>query len=302
LTSSTEGILEASVSTSAQTVLSSLTPLDVKVMDAIIRRASSATTFLTVFKAYNAVLKEFNLNAEEDVIYYKFLLKLGVVKGLTWGDKWAAAKSQHGYQEEELSARRNSGIRYNNSILPRITTNWDPLNKGFVENAESVNPDTKSWMFNDGYLDPRQAMLHPAVSRHDNTKPSLHSYTKNKSNITTVVHSEPSTSSTLIQTPLRVFGSNSNVSSRLRQGKLLNGGFITQPQRLSCAKPASKSFDDQQENDAWTKLRLAGHEQVADDFHIRNLVVKCFDVWRRGAHWISVFILHHILSVILTIN
>ncbi|CAE6485554.1 unnamed protein product, partial [Rhizoctonia solani] len=78
-----------------QVSLQQITPENVQVLDAIIERApATAKDFVNVYKAYNTVLQERGLDPSEDVIYYEFLLKIGLLKGAEWGDKWAAAKVQ----------------------------------------------------------------------------------------------------------------------------------------------------------------------------------------------------------------
>ena len=87
-----------SITSSISAALSGLSPRDVELIDEIIERSPpSATTFLTVFKAYNEVLQERGIDAANDVVYYKILLKLGVVKGKDWGTKWRTVKAQQGY-------------------------------------------------------------------------------------------------------------------------------------------------------------------------------------------------------------
>ncbi|KAF8602674.1 hypothetical protein BDV93DRAFT_184895 [Ceratobasidium sp. AG-I] len=82
-------------STSSVQSLQQITLDDVQVIDAIIERApATAKAFVAVYKAYNAVLQERGLDPSEDVVYYEFLLKIGLFKGAEWGDKWAAAKAQ----------------------------------------------------------------------------------------------------------------------------------------------------------------------------------------------------------------
>lgn len=82
-------------STSSVQSLQQITLDDVHVIDAIIERApATAKAFVPVYKAYNAVLQERGLDPSEDVVYYEFLLKIGLFKGMDWGDKWAAAKAQ----------------------------------------------------------------------------------------------------------------------------------------------------------------------------------------------------------------
>ncbi|KII88582.1 hypothetical protein PLICRDRAFT_698940 [Plicaturopsis crispa FD-325 SS-3] len=75
-----------------------LTPEDVDFLDSVIERAGlAATTFLTVFKAYNDVLHERGMDPQNEVVYYGKLLKLGTLKGRNWGDKWNLIKLQQGY-------------------------------------------------------------------------------------------------------------------------------------------------------------------------------------------------------------
>ncbi|THH07437.1 hypothetical protein EW145_g3380 [Phellinidium pouzarii] len=93
-------ITVSSATSSASAALSGLSSKDVQLIDEIIERSPpSATTFLTVFKAYNEVLHERGMDAANDVVYYKILLKLGVVKGHDWGSKWETVKVQLGYGE-----------------------------------------------------------------------------------------------------------------------------------------------------------------------------------------------------------
>lgn len=93
-------------STASSTLpLSALTEEHIDVLDDIISRTPHATTFLAVFNAYKEVLQERGINEEDDVIYYGFLLKLGVVKGKDWDTRWNTVKG-----EVRGSADR-SGIR-----------------------------------------------------------------------------------------------------------------------------------------------------------------------------------------------
>jgi protein SFI1 len=74
--------------------LRDLTADDVELLDAVIERAGpSATTFLTVFKAYSEVLTDRGLDPHE-VVYYGKLLKLGTMKGRNWGEKWEKVKAE----------------------------------------------------------------------------------------------------------------------------------------------------------------------------------------------------------------
>ena len=86
--------------------LATLTPDEIEFLDAVISRApASATTFIHIFKAYNEVISERGLDAENEVDYYKKLLKIGTLKGENWASKWRAVKAQNGYIATSTPAR-----------------------------------------------------------------------------------------------------------------------------------------------------------------------------------------------------
>jgi hypothetical protein len=50
--------------------------------------ATDGTSFLSIFKAYDLVLKARDIDPAKDRVYFKFLLKLARVQGATWTDKY----------------------------------------------------------------------------------------------------------------------------------------------------------------------------------------------------------------------
>lgn len=87
-----------SSATSVVPELIGLSPEDVEFIDTVIRKAGdTATTFLTIFKAYNDTLQERGIDPQHEVVYYGKLLKLGTLKGRNWGQKWDMVKKQQGY-------------------------------------------------------------------------------------------------------------------------------------------------------------------------------------------------------------
>ncbi|KAI0316688.1 Sfi1 spindle body protein-domain-containing protein [Amylostereum chailletii] len=96
-TSAVSDVSRSSIASTPE--LASLTPDEISFIEAVIGRASpSATTFLSVFKAYNDVLQERGLDPQNEVVYYGKLLKLGTLKGANWGEKWQMVKVQYGYK------------------------------------------------------------------------------------------------------------------------------------------------------------------------------------------------------------
>ncbi len=82
-----------SSATSTIIPLSELTPEQIEVIDAIIRRApENTTTFLAIYKAYEEVLEQRGIEATPDVNYYKILLQVGVIKAQYWRDRWRIAR------------------------------------------------------------------------------------------------------------------------------------------------------------------------------------------------------------------
>ncbi|KAI0637076.1 hypothetical protein C8Q77DRAFT_1215897 [Trametes polyzona] len=84
--------------------LTGLGPEEIDFIDEVISRApATASTFLTVFKAYNDVLQERGLDPQNEVVYYGKLLKIGTLKGKSWADKWNMVKEQQGYNAHKGS-------------------------------------------------------------------------------------------------------------------------------------------------------------------------------------------------------
>jgi len=91
--------------------LAGLSPDEVEFIESVIQRApATATTFLTVLKAYNDLLLERGLDPQNEVVYFGKLLKLGTVKSQTWKDKWDIIKDRHGYKPQPRANPRPSAI------------------------------------------------------------------------------------------------------------------------------------------------------------------------------------------------
>ncbi|KAL4254064.1 hypothetical protein ABKN59_002448 [Abortiporus biennis] len=122
--------------------LAALTPDEIEFIDAVIERSPpSATTFLTVFKAYNDILHERGVDPQNEVLYYGKLLKLGTLKGKNWGDKWDTVKQQQpGYasrstptkpirQSQPPPSKKTSQLPPRAQVLTRLTGTLQSLNR-----------------------------------------------------------------------------------------------------------------------------------------------------------------------------
>ncbi|OJT15746.1 hypothetical protein TRAPUB_4382 [Trametes pubescens] len=110
---------DSRASGSAVPELVGLGPEEIDFIDEVISRApASASTFLTVFKAYNDVLQERGLDPQNEVVYYGKLLKIGTLKGMSWADKWNMVKEQQGYASQGAQGGSKAGRR---THVPRTT-------------------------------------------------------------------------------------------------------------------------------------------------------------------------------------
>jgi len=77
--------------------LRNLSDADFELIDKIVNLAGESTTgHRTIFQAYNEVIASAQVDPQEVSLYSK-LLKLGLIPGGTWGDKWATVKSTRRY-------------------------------------------------------------------------------------------------------------------------------------------------------------------------------------------------------------
>jgi protein SFI1 len=67
---------------------------------------------LTVFKAYNDILNERGMDPQNEVVYYGKLLKLGTLKGKSWGDKWNMVKLQQGHRGDSASQKDSAELSH----------------------------------------------------------------------------------------------------------------------------------------------------------------------------------------------
>lgn len=241
-------------------VLASLSPEDAQVLDDIIAKAPSATTFTTIFKAYSEVLREKGLDPGEDVVYYKRLLKLGVIKGADWGTKWKTVKAQLPFVD-------NSSIRTRNSQKEFPSTSSSPFENDDVFLSTKIDEDTVTPISSNnlsfsGFKKPNLRRLkHP--TRH---KPKATSDTE--SSVFPVDGPQQTN---------RPFSGRSNP---------LNSSRVQSPVKHISGPP--KGVHPVNEKEAWKKVEETRLAREADYFRRQSLLSASFHTWRRGLEWIYV--------------
>ncbi|WVQ72636.1 hypothetical protein IAR50_002195 [Cryptococcus sp. DSM 104548] len=82
--------------------------VDLEVIEAIFERGRDATSFPQIFRPYTEVLQESGISPTDDSVYYNFLLKVGVIKAPTWGDKWDVWKAAHSHNLPSFQSHQAS--------------------------------------------------------------------------------------------------------------------------------------------------------------------------------------------------
>ncbi|WWC91644.1 uncharacterized protein L201_006590 [Kwoniella dendrophila CBS 6074] len=109
LTASSSSSRSKSTLTDSSSLLANV---DLEIVERIFERGKYATSFPQIFRPYTEVLQEYDISPTNDSTYYGFLLKVGVIKAATWGDKWSIWKATHSTSiispQESLLENENS--------------------------------------------------------------------------------------------------------------------------------------------------------------------------------------------------
>jgi len=295
---------------------------EIELIDSVIERAGpSATTFLTVFKAYNDVLTERGLDPHE-VTYYGKLLKLGTMKGKNWGDKWSIVKSRYDYQGSSASqnhshrktdapaiGRKNVSKRVIYRPKP-LSTLDDTLTLHSHENESDASSAGEDDLRAPLAYHPPESLAgiqnswgSPSFSDH-----ALHISSPPVRNVSTAAHfrwqrcnteeSQLSDDSerVLTATPPSYHTTTRNsrstamlaLASTSKASSLLATTVTSVEARKVVAKARENRGTILNEDDAWKKIKIQRDEVDADQFRADRLQERCWNLWKEGFHWIIV--------------
>lgn len=280
-------------SASLDPALSTLSPEDAQVLDAIISKVPEATTFMTIFKAYSEVLQQRGLDPGNDVVYYKQLLKLGIVKGVDWGTKWNIVKDQLGLDLNPPTPRRPA-----ERILPSRLTGLPPhetdedvftLHSHADETETAVDPPYRHVIrFRRPYEPGPSSVTDFAESLDRNSDQSIF-----------ITHQAPPPvhQPSALRNRLALFPSKASEAvgeapihssiPPLRRGlreRTLPSPVQRDAKEKVRVQPASRINDVE----AWKKVQRDRQLLDADRFRRRSLVSLCFDTWKVGLDWVRV--------------
>jgi protein SFI1 len=293
--------------------LAGLTEQEVELLDAVIERASpSATTFLTVFKAYNDVLNERGIDPHE-VLYYGKLLKLGTLKGRNWGDKWSMVKKQYNYQgSSSIRPQGQSRARVSNRLSKPVPgrvksplahhtevsftsnsrvdesgleTDQDSATVSLVESCQPVHLDeTEESPF------AHDIGRHSPVAKTRRVRHLLDGLPRGRwqGDVSDTTEDYiPSTTPPSYRAALRDPRPD-KAESPTRSLAILSQPPAGDAARKAIALARERRGSIVNEQAAWNKIRLERDERDAENFRSDRLLERCWEVWKQGFQWIIV--------------
>ncbi|KAH7103847.1 Sfi1 spindle body protein-domain-containing protein [Auriculariales sp. MPI-PUGE-AT-0066] len=234
-------------SSATSSLLHLLAPDDIPIIDAIVSRIPPDGTFPDAIKAYNEVMLARGLDKDNEVQYYRFMLKLSMLKG-TWHDKWNTTKN--GLDQHTTSAVQSSASFALSPLAKFATLRVTPLRAD-----EYVEDDDVSL----------QAGTSTAVASRWNTP----------------VPSRPTRQTASVPPPERA-DSKARLQSLLRQHSV-----PPPPPYVATAKGKERAVDqappaEPRVMDARTQFEL---EKCADAFREEVALRRAWDAWRAGFLW-----------------
>ncbi|KAF7440452.1 hypothetical protein PC9H_000797 [Pleurotus ostreatus] len=312
LTTASSTISRASTLTVPE--LANLLPQDVELLDAVVERAgANATTFLTVFKAYNDILQERGLDPNE-VVYYGKLLKLGTLKGQNWQDKWAEVKRQNGFESKVRTLpvkRSTTTLRRDDESFTLFSTD-----DGVIPSHDASDIGETRYLDTPRVFRQSSSPVLTSESTEDHIiKTQNHPLLRPPlqiNNPTAVKRAAPGRASRRYEEPSASRPSTPPSYRTPTSGKQASYSTRAPPQpthkviekvlpikpavndphdrvaaaRLTIAQARQRRGSVINEEDAWKKIEMRRDEEEADSFYQERLMERCWDVWRQGFDWI----------------
>lgn len=227
------------------------------------------------------------LSAATDAAYYQILLKLGVIRAPTYGERWDVWKATHSvptvsHKRPRVSNPRTAEVR---ARVPFLASASSDLDEGFVE-GETYDQNEKS-LVRQARPSPRRELSKGEQSR------SMVGYTPSQSiDYDVVTFNPPMRTSTPVYVQEQGYGrstpplppySVSDVSVTLDQtdSQLVEG--LQTPPAVRAGWSAGK--------DELADAMVRELERRADEFCRTGLTGTCWDVWYRAERWIQVGLL-----------
>ncbi|KAK4689851.1 protein SFI1, partial [Tremellales sp. Uapishka_1] len=273
---------------------SSLTDnVDLELIEEIIERAPrTATSFGPVFRSYEEIFKERGLSASRDTTHYNFILKLGIIRAETYGEKWdiwratnsVASRRESSLDPSDLhslTASRLASVKSRVPYLASASSNPDDgYAGGTTEDENSVEEGEESYV-HQTRPSPRKYLGERVTSR------SMVGYTPSQSVEYDLLNLPARTSTPLYAQDYRTYHRGSTPTpppytvsdtSKSLDNTYLSDPGTPKPRRGSWTEDAIRHVPDKEEREM---------DRRADLFFNQGLVVRrCLEMWINSARWI----------------
>ena len=258
--------------------------IDLRIVEEIIERAPrSATSFPLVYRAYGEVLDEHGLTASNDTLYYQFLLKLGVIRAPTWGEKWDLYKATltiASSPRKNRHARRTSADSRTRAKVPFLASASSDLDYGFQDGPDDET-ETEEDLSPMRSPQPRSHLVgYPATPSMDYDALTLSTPYRTS---TPLNAREQSYSHIATSPPLPPYS-----VSDLSESLIPDDSLSQRDREESLETPKGRYLDLEVDGGGWTEEEEEEMILRAETFYRTGLLGRCWDVWYQAHRWVQV--------------
>lgn len=230
-------------------IISNLNPSTVDLLDEIVQLVPRGShSFLALFNAYNQVLDAHGIDQNDEVEVYDLLLKLGVVKGRDWHERWQAI----------VNADYDTGF---SGVFNQDQDQDVETSSSSSGSASNTNSDTRSTS---------TAALAAEARETDKEYPPIQ-YKQHYRDPFTV--------------QARAMASVQAQTNRVRQAE--SARRREEQERLKRTEDARRRELNEVRQRADENKVLREMESIADTFYYQNIVTRTFKVWLGIFRWIQ---------------
>jgi protein SFI1 len=288
--------------------LKDLSPDEIDFLDAVFERAGpKAVGFMPVFEAYNVVLAERGL-AQDEVVGYAKLLKVGNWRGETWQEKWNEVKGKFGYNTSNRgrsgpSRNSNCALKFAGERHKQAPAKHRIYQASKVDGTDIVVPQyhntpkllhrMQSPCPSETTIDLRDANLPLPVSMYHRHIGPISAIRSGATSIASEDNGTPSTTPPSYKTTEKEVLPISTrrvgpVQSSQRMGINSKGPMNASAARKAVAAARERKGSVVNENEAWKKIQMERDEKEAQLFYQDKLLERCWGMWKNGHKWVIV--------------
>ena len=226
------------------------------------------------------------LSPSSDTAYYQFLLKLGVIRAPTWGEKWDLYKATHSINSRSTVSPRKVREIHTRARVPFLATASSDLDYGFAD-GDSEEEATES------VLALRFSPVTPDQTSRSDASRSLVGYTPSRT-----LDYDALSSNAPIRTSTPVYAQEKGYTVRGDSPPLPPYSLddisdsLVPSDSLSAREDQSDTpklgFAVLVDEKAWTAHEEVEMEHRADAFYVTGLLGRCWDVWHQAHTWVEV--------------